>query len=190
MARVVRKQKPPDLTDYKKYKPFLRLDFEHRCAYCHIPELRYGTPGNFAVDHFRPRSKFRSLLCQYSNLFYACRDCNLYKGSTWPDAESAGQFVDPCEVDLFRQWAATEDGRLVANNAAAAYMIDELRLNRPFLLEFRRRKTLFMIRVQRLESMLAATPIVTWTSVKGQDLLDTLNRELLDEFGDFWTALN
>src|SRR5450755_630058 len=105
MPRVVRKQKPPDHTDYRKYKPYLRLDFHKRCAYCHIPEMRYGPTGNYAVDHFRPKSRpeFATLVCRYSNLFYACRDCNLYKGSTWPNRTQrrlGAHFLNPCRVDI------------------------------------------------------------------------------------------
>ena len=86
MPRVVRKQKPPVLTESRKYKPYLRLDFARRCAYCYIPEVRYGSLGNYSVDHFRPKSipEFRRFICQYSNLFYACMDCNRTKGKTWP----------------------------------------------------------------------------------------------------------
>lgn len=194
MPRVVRKQRPPDLIDYRKYKRYLRLDFERRCAYCHIPELRYGTPGNYAVDHFRPKSKpeFRRLTCQYSNLFYACRDCNLYKGSTWPGIalrRRGAHFLDPCRVDLSRQWDVAEDGALIPNNVAAAYMIDQLRLNRPFLLKFRRRKADQLMQLTGLTEMLAATPQAAWARLRGQDLTDSLSRDLLDEYGDFWTAV-
>lgn len=194
MPRVVRKQKPPDLIDYRKYKRYLRLDFEKRCAYCHIPELRYGTTGNFAVDHFRPKSnpEFCRLICQYSNLFYACRDCNLYKSSTWPGIalrRRGARFLDPCRVDLSKQWDVAEDGALIPNSVAAAYMIDQLRLNRPFLLEFRRRKADQLMQITGLSEMLAATPHAAWARLRGQDLLDSLSRDLLDEYGDFWTAV-
>jgi hypothetical protein len=195
MPRVVRKQRPPALTDYKKYKSFLRADFERRCAYCHIPESRYGTPGNYAVDHFRPKSRaeFRELICRYSNLYYACRDCNLYKGSTWPARKlqrSGFRFLDPCRIDLSTQWAVDQDGSLKPKTRAAEYMILRLRLNQRFLCDWRRGKSELELRIKEVGSLTAsAVRAGEEDLVRGlQSLLQRLNDQILDEYGDFWTS--
>ena len=153
MPRVVRKQRPPVLTDYRKYKPYLRLDFGRRCAYCHIPELRFGTPGNYAVDHFRPKSKpeFRALICRYSNLFYVCMDCNRFKGSRWPDQRLVGlgsRFLNPCIDDMSLHWTVDKQGVLIPITPAARYMIQRLRLNRQELCDWRREKEALIARIE------------------------------------------
>lgn len=190
MPRVVRKQRPPALTDYKKYKPYLRVDFERRCAYCQIPESRYGTPGNFAVDHFRPKSipEFRHLVCRYSNLYYACRDCNLYKGSTWPAAklQKAGfRFLDPCRVDLCAQWILEDDGSLTPKTRAAEYMILRLRLNHRFLCEWRQDVFELAARIRNLADLItkeAANEVLVET-------LTPLLRKLEGQFQEEYSGL-
>ena len=193
MPRVVRKQKPPALTDYRKFKPYLRLDFDRRCAYCHIPEDRYGSAGNFAVDHFRPKSRreFRRLVCVYSNLFYACRDCNLYKAAHWPDEEDrrlGRHLLNPCRVDLSKHWNVAEAGNLVPVSREAEYMIQRMKLNRSELLKFRKRKADQLLRIRRLEIILSEVTGGTFSKREGLNLLATWKRELADEFGDYWTA--
>ena len=89
MARILRKQDPPIQARYQDYKPYLRLDFVYRCAYCTIHEGRHGGEHNFQVEHFRPKRKdlFPELELVYSNLYYACNRCNVIKGSKWPTPE-------------------------------------------------------------------------------------------------------
>jgi len=77
MPRIIRKHHPPYSKDYTKYKPYLRQDFNYRCAYCTIHEGEFGGLRNFVVEHFRPRWKFSELECEYTNLYYACRIYNV-----------------------------------------------------------------------------------------------------------------
>jgi uncharacterized protein (TIGR02646 family) len=192
MPRVVRKQRPPALTDYKKYKPYLRRDFGRRCAYCHIPESRYGTPGNYAVDHFRPKSvpEFSKLVCRYSNLFYACRDCNLYKGSTWPSKAERTlgcRFLNPCAIDPAGQWIVAEDGTLTPGTPAAQYMVEQLRLNRESLRDWRRDKEELTIRMHDIGRVIASAKTGDEHFVKVlKPLLKRLSDQLEEEYGDFW----
>ena len=191
MSLVVRKQRPPVLTDYRKYKRYLRLDFERRCAYCHIPESRYGTPGNYAVDHFRPKSRpeFKYLICRYSNLLYACRDCNGFKGATWPHAKLTRlgfRFLNPCREDMSAQWTAAEGGRLVPKTRAAEYMIARLQLNRQFLCDWRREKRELRWRIEDVGATVSMAR-------KDRELVDALRRilmrlerQLAEEYGSYW----
>jgi hypothetical protein len=48
----------------------------HRCEYCHAPELVFNFP--FEVEHIIPL--FRQGTNEESNLALACRACNLRKG--------------------------------------------------------------------------------------------------------------
>jgi uncharacterized protein (TIGR02646 family) len=192
MPRVVRKQRPPALTDYKKYKPYLREDFGRRCAYCHIPELRYGTSGNYAVDHFRPKSRaeFCKFVCRYSNLYYACRDCNLYKGSAWPGKAErilGCRFLDPCAIDPADQWIVSEDGTLIPKTPAARYTVEQLRLNRDNLRDWRRDKTELTIRIKEIVRLIAAAEIGDEDFVGVlRPLLKRLSDQLEAEYDDLW----
>ncbi len=69
---------------YKIYKSKLREEFFHRCVYCGTREPELGGSKSFHIDHYKPKSKFPKLAAKYSNLLYACRDCNAYKGDYWP----------------------------------------------------------------------------------------------------------
>lgn len=83
MPLKVRTQSPPKFSDYRKYKPFLRMEFEHSCTYCDIREPELGGSQSFCIDHYRPVSKFPKWAVLYSNLLYACRHCNQWKGDYW-----------------------------------------------------------------------------------------------------------
>lgn len=48
------------------------------CCYCE------GKPGSVSyaeIEHFRPKSNFKELCFDYSNLHYSCKRCNLAKGA-------------------------------------------------------------------------------------------------------------
>jgi len=70
---------------YREYKPELRVEFSHSCAYCKIREPEMGGAQSFHIDHYKPRKKFPELENSYENLIYSCRQCNAYKGDFWPD---------------------------------------------------------------------------------------------------------
>src|SRR5580692_2727086 len=100
MALFSREQNPPTYNSSRQYKRFLRSDFRKRCAYCERPEDYMGGEEAFEVEHFRPTSKFPTLDCIYSNLYYVCRGCNGHKSETWPSEGQLNQgmrFADPCE---------------------------------------------------------------------------------------------
>ena len=156
--------------------------------------MRYGTPGNYSVDHFRPKSRpeFRKLICRYSNLFYACRECNLYKSSTWPSKhiQSLGfRFLDPCRVDLSDHWTVSEDGTLKPKNFAAEYMIERLRLNRPNLRDWRLDKKELANRIGSLVDRISSAKSRDEDLANAlQPLLERLTRQIEGEYGDYWGA--
>ena len=156
-------------------------------------EMKYGTPGNYAVDHFRPKSnpEFRKLVCRYSNLFYACRDCNLYKGSTWPSKYMRNlgfRFLDPCRVDMSVHWNANPDGSLMPASRAGEYMISRLWLHRQFLCDWRREKSELTDRINEIATLISSATLRGDTDEAGglERLHDRLASDLLAPFGDFW----
>jgi hypothetical protein len=86
MPLRIRTQKPPKYLDYTRYKPFLRVEFQHECIYCEVREPELGGTQSFCADHYRPQSKFPNLENDYSNLLYSCRYCNQWKGNYWPSS--------------------------------------------------------------------------------------------------------
>ena len=72
-----------EYSDYHRYKPFLRTDFNKRCAYCNLSEERITT--YFEIDHYIPKDAFKDirpeLETDYNNLMFACRKCNSEKSS-------------------------------------------------------------------------------------------------------------
>ena len=80
--------KPTD-SHWRKFQSDLNLVFQSLCAYCE----RYCTG---EVDHFQPKSKFPELVYQWTNWLYVCHECNLARGSKWPNEG----YVDPCSENL------------------------------------------------------------------------------------------
>jgi hypothetical protein len=111
MALFIRRNSVPVQIRPANYKPFLREDFQWRCAYCETTEVYRRGDEMFGIDHFRPKAKFPELDCHYPNLYYCCNSCNSHKGSAWPspEREAAGDgFTDPCLRDPFLHelWAS------------------------------------------------------------------------------------
>jgi hypothetical protein len=67
----------------------------HRCEYCHAPELVFNFP--FEVEHIIPISK-QGADSEF-NLALACRSCNLRKGNRvsgiYPDSNTEVSFFHP-----------------------------------------------------------------------------------------------
>ncbi len=122
-------EKPKD-THWTKFSIDLAKRFFNLCAYCE--DTCKGE-----VDHFRPKSRFPSLIYTWSNLVLACHDCNNVKGSKWPEFG----FVDPCAELLKKRPECvfgfeTKSGEIVpledlgpSARLKASTMIHALRLN-------------------------------------------------------------
>jgi hypothetical protein len=77
----------------------------HRCEYCHAPELVFNFP--FEVEHITPLSQQGTN--DESNLALACRSCNLRKGTriavlTMIQTVKFNFFIQDriCGVNIFR----------------------------------------------------------------------------------------
>ena len=131
----------PQFSRYQDYRPYLRVDFQHRCAYCLTYEHYFLDGEAGEIDHHRPlhppaslEKDFSILANAYSNLYWSCPRCNLYKGNLWPtdeEYERGERFLDPCTEDHDTHWETHTDGTLTAKTATGGYTIQVLRLNRP-----------------------------------------------------------
>ena len=127
--------------DYRSYRLSLRRDFKNRCAYCLTHEFFVGGAAGFEIDHYRPQKGLYArpdLEAEYSNLYWACRECNSNKSDGWPSLEDETQglcYIDPCkpEGDHEKHWRFHRNGILESLTFAGEYTEEKLMLWRPFL---------------------------------------------------------
>jgi hypothetical protein len=156
VARKQRTQKPPSYSNYRAYKKFLRIEFDYRCAYCEVREPELGGAKSFHIDHYRPK-RFTTLLNDYLNLFYTCRDCNTYKGDYWPSRweRLRKKFIlNPCDHDFAEHY----DRRGIqwgARTATARWNFYKLRLNSPLRMQIRDDRGNVLQTIGLLEEQLA-----------------------------------
>jgi hypothetical protein len=155
--------KPPrKYGDYKKYRPYLRTDFQHRCAYCLRHEGHNGGEANFVIDHYWPKDGRHGrpdLECEYTNLYYACSECNQNKWDNWPDdvlLDQGYRFLDPCrpEDDHDLHWRFHPDGSLESLTNVGKYTDIVLVLSRSQLREWRARIYRLQQKVSDIEQVL------------------------------------
>lgn len=122
-------------SDFHKYKPFLREDFNKRCGYCDDSDIRSGGHRYYQIDHFVPQKVFINLKDNdYHNLVYSCPFCNREKWHKWPSndenisiIENSG-FVDPCSKDFDNHLDRNADGKISVQTEIGQYMFKELNL--------------------------------------------------------------
>jgi uncharacterized protein (TIGR02646 family) len=131
----------PGLSEIRSYRRLrlvvlsaLRRDFADRCCYCTGSTVEKGGEENFDVEHFRPkgRKEFAHLVFAYSNLYYACRGCNLAKGTKWPDASDEERwFIDPCEEAIYPEYLRiTTTGEILSGLPPGSYLLEVFKFNK------------------------------------------------------------
>lgn len=132
----VRSETPPVYSDYRRYKPFLRTEFEGRCVYCRKSDLDQD-PSAFHVEHYRPRNRFASLETTYANLFYSCAACNRFKDTYWSDAVKK-RIPNPCD-DVMSEHLTFREHVIEKKSLRGAIAIEQLRLNNDHSASYRER---------------------------------------------------
>jgi uncharacterized protein (TIGR02646 family) len=138
----------PTTGTYQLWKSLLADEGKYQCVYCCINESQFGGFRNFHVEHFRPKSLFRNLENDFSNLFYACGVCNSFKGNDWPNEPTPDEYEkafypNPSELDYSSLLRIEFPSGLVASNHyTGRYLIERLHLNRPYSITVRRFKSL------------------------------------------------
>lgn len=119
--------------NYPHYKDFLRKDFNARCGYCNDRDSACGGRMGMHIDHFRPKSRFPSLINDYSNLVYSCPYCNNGKSSDWPGSEEESivgdeGYIDPCDAEFDDHFERGNRGRICPKTPVGKYMYRHLKL--------------------------------------------------------------
>lgn len=141
----------PHVYTYRRYKSEIAEDCVHRCVYCDCHCNSFGGRDLMELDHFRPKAEhhFPELKDEPTNLVLACRSCNGKKRDDWPAGKTVGRthvegvgYIDPFETNRTLYFEVEDGGSLKAREAPAAYMIEQLSLNRPFAVAVRARRHL------------------------------------------------
>lgn len=112
--------------------PVVAARANHRCEYCHAPELVFNFP--FEVEHIIP-------LCKGGedtqvNLALACRSCNLRKGTRINgidlDSNSQVRFFDPRQDRWNEHFQIdTELGVILGTTSIGKVTVNNLEMNSP-----------------------------------------------------------
>lgn len=98
-----------------------------------------ATAIRFTIDHYHPQNARPELKNEYSNLMYACDECNIRKGDRYPpQAEQAAgtRFFRP-DQDLYYDHFERVGIRLEPKSKIGTYTIAALDLNRQTLRRLR-----------------------------------------------------
>ncbi|QDL07059.1 HNH endonuclease [Brasilonema octagenarum UFV-E1] len=102
----------------------------HRCEYCHAPELIFNFP--FEVEHIIPLS--RQGADDESNLALACRSCNLRKGTPisgiQPNSNTQARFFHPRQNRWDEHFQAiVEFGTVMGITSIGIVTVEYLQIN-------------------------------------------------------------
>jgi hypothetical protein len=145
-ASLVVRSAVPAFDDYKLYKPTLRRDFYYSCAYCTMTEAE-SQGFRFTIDHYEPQTERPELINDYSNLMYACGECNSRKTDLTPPpaARAAGyrMFRPDSDVhdDHFAIDELKDDFRVKGKTTVGEFSFEIVDLNRAALRRLREIRT-------------------------------------------------
>lgn len=136
---LVKRSSVPAGLKYTEYRKYLQYDFFYSCAYCTIMESE-ATAIRLTIDHYEPKEKRKDLENDYSNLMYACEECNRWKGTLCPpqEARDKGFRVFRPDTDLRDEHFEEKGIRVEARTPIGKYTIDAVALNRVTLRNLRK----------------------------------------------------
>jgi hypothetical protein len=144
--KVNRDIRVQNIGKYSEWKEQISTDCHNQCVYCAISEMIWGGLDHYHIDHFRPKSKFKHLEHDVTNLYLACPVCNRFKSDDWKEEPSSLDLIcypDPSDHDyteLFEldKTKYTLEGKYISSK----YLLNRLYLNRPQLIHERRESNL------------------------------------------------
>lgn len=97
--------------------------------------MYYGSGKCFHIDHFAPKSKFKHLENEYTNLVYSCPTCNIAKSNDWCGTSESEHilngigYIDPCDDEYANAFYRDSSGKIryKDGNLAAKYMYNKLK---------------------------------------------------------------
>ncbi len=140
----------------KDIKDALNKIYHGKCAFCE------QSVEAFHVEHFRPKSIYFWLAYSWDNLLYICPNCNTHKLDKFETLQSKAKFkaedlkrihrlsviyqeeeeplfIHPEQEDVEQLLHFKTDGTISSNDRRTQYTINTCKLNRPRLVEKRKR---------------------------------------------------
>lgn len=117
-----RQHHPSGYHSYGGFKPWLRDEFVFRCVYCLEREVWYPNgDAAFSVEHLVAQITDPTLVCDYTNLAYACTRCN--------SARRQVTCLDPVRMPLGLHLELGASGLLSPMTNEGRELLDLLHLN-------------------------------------------------------------
>ena len=120
-----RRHGPVGYSTYQQFRPWLRDEFCFRCVYCLRREVWAFQDSDFELDHDVAKSLAPELCREYTNLVYACHNCNKRKSNKRLPSPSDVAYGACMEVSM----AGSSVGEIRALNDNGVRLIDELSLD-------------------------------------------------------------
>lgn len=115
----------------------IRQRYAYSCGYCGVHEADVGA--TLTMDHHHPT--VHGGTNDDENLVYCCHRCNEHKGAYWHEVHIPYiRLLHPLEESLTSHIHEQQSGQLIDETSEGKFYIQRLRLNRPQLIEHRRRK--------------------------------------------------
>lgn len=115
----------------------IRQRYAYSCGYCGVHESDVGA--TLTVDHHHPT--VHGGTNNDENLVYCCHRCNEHKGAYWHEVQIPHiRLLHPLEDNLTLHFHEQHNSQLIGETSEGKFFIQRLRLNRPQLIEHRRRK--------------------------------------------------
>lgn len=141
---LIRKHGPQGYSSYTHHRPWLRDEFDFRCVYCLKREQWCFHLGEFELDHQVAQSIAPVLCKEYTNLVYACHNCNHRKGAK--RLPSPEQVAYGACLEVFTR--GRRIGEIEPLNDDGVRLIDELGLDQEKITRTRRQ---YIMTIRSLE---------------------------------------
>jgi uncharacterized protein (TIGR02646 family) len=133
-----------DFKNLLRLRPIIREllleEFQHQCAYCDST----FEPSMGCIDHFYPKYLFPQKALQWNNLILACQVCNATKHDKFPvDSNGNPLLIFPGYDNPIEHLKELDDGQLEGITEKGRITIELLKLNRPYLVESRKKERLY-----------------------------------------------
>lgn len=115
----------------------VRQRYAYSCGYCGVHESDAGA--TLTVDHHCPI--VHGGTHNDENLIYCCHRCNEHKGTYWHEVQAPHiRLLHPLEDNMTLHLLEQHNSQIIGKTSEGIFYIQRLRLNRPQLIEYRRRK--------------------------------------------------
>lgn len=125
----------------------VRTLYAFACGYCGVTEAEVGS--YLTIDHYQPKDAGGT--DEIGNLVYACHACNLHKATAWNP--QVPPVLHPLQTDMTLHIRTLDDGTLEGLTPEGTRHIENLHLNRPPMIERRKRMQMTQAVVEEIAQL-------------------------------------